>query len=166
MSRQPQHRGQSSDIRLLCILYPERIQARHKQENTADRGLILYLIRQKGWCIPWVKKRVMVSNGAVITLSLSLIYTGAEPQGQQITHVIKFKSPYTGNHSSPARQVHWPLLQPLRLWRFSRADLIPRLGPSLVLSLLHVLHTYGSNKQHRLGALHLIKVSPGVVRLT
>lgn len=164
MSRQPHStRGQSSGIRLLCVLYPE---PRTRKYSRQGFNTLPYQAK-RGWCIPWVKKRVMVSSGAAITLSLSLIYTSAEPQGQQITHVIKFKSPHAGNRSSPARQVHWPLLQPLRLWRFPpEQTLTPRPGPSPVLSLLHVLLTYGSNKQHRLGALHLIKVSPGVVCLT
>ncbi len=75
---------------------------------------------------------------------LWFIYTTAEPPGQQITQAIKFKSPSAGNLSSPKRQVHWQLLQPLRLWRFPSRP-AAQAGAFFVF-LLHVLLTYGSNK--------------------
>lgn len=53
-------------------------------------------------------------------LSTLFIYISVEPQGQQITHAIKFKSPKAGNRPSPIRQVYWPLLQPLKLWQFPK----------------------------------------------
>lgn len=61
---------------------------------------------------------------------------------------------------SPTRQVQWPLLQALRLWR----TWCPYWS-LLHVFLLHVFRTYGSNKQPQHGTLDLIKVSPGLIHL-
>ena len=58
-----------------------------------DSGSFPYLIMPRVLLHSSSKKvRVMVLNATVITLSLWLISTAAEPQGQQITHIIKLKT--------------------------------------------------------------------------
>lgn len=93
MNRQPQHRGPSSGVRHLCILYSAWIQAMYRKGNTSSRQQFNSQSYQaKGCCcIPWVKSTLMVLNAAIIMLSLLFIYSTTEPQGQQITHAIKFK---------------------------------------------------------------------------
>lgn len=116
MNRQPQHRGQSSGVRHLAPLIKHGSEpATGSEIRLADRFNFLSYQRA---LLHSLHKKQSYGRAAIIKLSHSFIYTTAEPQGQQITHAIKFKSPNAGNRSSPTRQVHWPLLQPLSLWRF------------------------------------------------
>ena len=114
MKRQPQHRGEASLNPSTSLGSSHSRSHRWIQGTLVESGSISYLITPKG-AIAFLKLK---SN--VIKPSLWLIYATIQLKGQQISHTIKNESPRNSNQQSPTRKVHWPVLQPLRLWRFLR----------------------------------------------
>lgn len=105
---------QGTNRQHLCILYPAWLQA--TETLLADSGSIPHLIVLLH---SLSKKAELCSQTLLQSRYLTGLFTQALSHKANKSHTpLTTKSLNASDRSSPTRQVHWPPLQPLRLWRF------------------------------------------------